>query len=156
MSAGGGVRVRVKIDIDDVIDKLDDVRDRMEDFRPLFLYAKERLQLANAENFTANGLPSGGWRPLSPRTHAWKVVHYPGAPAMINTGTLFRSLVDLNSSGANVIEKQRATYGTDVKYAKFHQYGTINMPKRQIVFTPAGFERDLAEKCKKYIVHGAI
>jgi phage gpG-like protein len=54
----------------------------------------------------------------------------------------------------NKIEKLSATFGTDVEYAKFHQYGTTKMPARKIVFEPAGFKRELNEKMVDYVVNG--
>jgi hypothetical protein len=54
----------------------------------------------------------------------------------------------------NVIEEDTATFGTNVEYAKFHQYGTTKMAKRKIVFTPREFPRELGINMAKYIVLG--
>jgi phage gpG-like protein len=60
----------------------------------------------------------------------------------------------MNDSSVNVIEKDTATFGTNVEYAKFHQYGTTKMAKRKIVFTPREFPRELGINMVKYMVLG--
>jgi phage gpG-like protein len=60
----------------------------------------------------------------------------------------------MNDSAVNVISKDTATFGTNVEYAKFHQYGTTKMPARKIVFTPREFPRELGINMVKYITMG--
>jgi phage gpG-like protein len=70
---------------------------------------------------------------------------------MQQTGKLFRDLTSLNGA-PNEINPTNATFGTKIEYAKFHQYGTTRMAKRQIVFEPPMFARELADKAAKHIV----
>jgi phage gpG-like protein len=71
---------------------------------------------------------------------------------MVQNGKLMKSLMNLNDRSANSISDMNAEFGTSVEYAKFHQYGTSKMPKRQVVYVPVEFSHDLASKMAKYIV----
>jgi phage gpG-like protein len=151
----GRITIDVEVEADDVLDLLDKMDDRIGDMRPVFRWTKGYLETANAANFAANGLPTGQpWKPLDAQYGAWKARNYPGTGMLRQTGRLFRSLTSLSDSSANIISKDTATFGTSVEYAKFHQYGTTKMPKRQIVFTPREFPKELGVTMAKYIVLG--
>ena len=124
------------------------------DFRIVFEWARRELAKANAANFTASGLPVGGWSPLKPKYASWKARNFPGAPIMVQGGALRRDLSTLRGP-ANDIRKTSAKFGTSIEYAKFHQYGTTRMAKRQIVFEPPLFSKQLAQKAKRHIVDAA-
>lgn len=139
------IRVDIDCDADDAIKSLTAMEARAKAFQPVFEYARLQLQKANAENFALGGLPSGSkWKPRS-QEYPW--------PLMQRTGKLLASLISLFGD-PNKIEATEAHFGTKVEYAKFHQYGTTKMPKRQIVFEPRGFASDLAEKAAKYVAEG--
>ena len=148
------ITIEVDIDADAVLDRLEKMKERSKKMKPVFYWAKRELELKYAANFALNGLPSGGWSPLSPRYASWKATHVPGAPPMIRSGKLFRSVTELEDSRVNVISDSGAEFGTSVEYAKFHQYGTSKMAKRKVIFTPVGFTHDLAGVIAKYIIHG--
>lgn len=131
--------------------KMDLMFIRSKSFEPIFIKAKKQLELANAANFTAQGLPVGGWAPLDPQYAAWKAIRFPGRPIMVGNGKLFRSVTNM-TSGISSIAPTKAEFGTNVEYAKFHQYGTRKMPKRKIIFEPAGFARSVGEDAGKWIV----
>lgn len=140
------MRVEVDIDCDaeKAIFRLEKMALRTQNFRPLFWYARAELAKANAANFTAHGLPSGGrWEPRS-KPYPW--------PIMRRTGSLMSSLTSLFGA-PNEVNNTSATFGTNVEYAKFHQYGTTKMPARKIVFEPRGFARDLASKAAAYVAN---
>jgi phage gpG-like protein len=145
------IRIDIDCDADDAIRYLDGMVARSQDFTVVLQWAKRYLARANAENFTSGGLPVGGWSPLKPKYSAWKAVRFPGMPLMQQTGRLFRDLSSLNGS-PNEINPTNATFGTRIEYAKFHQYGTTRMAKRQIVFEPPMFARELADKAAKHVV----
>lgn len=147
------VSIRVTVRASRAIRYLRDMERRAKDFKPVFRWAKRELQKANRDNFTKNGLPVGGWAPLNSEYSAWKQTEFPGRPIMQATGRLRDSLTRLDGP-ANQIRLTTAQFGTDVEYARFHQYGTTRMPKRQIVFEPMGFARTLAEHTGKHIVYG--
>lgn len=148
------VRVDVECRIEKVQNLVADIQDRCTDARPVFRWAHQELKKTFSDNFTTQGLPVGGWAPLSAEYASWKATRFPGAPPMVQTGRLFRSIADLSDPQVNEINKLSATFGTGVPYAKFHQYGTEKMPKREIVFIHQKFANDFAEKLANYIVEG--
>jgi len=131
------------------------MKTRAQNFAPVFLQAQKELEAANAANFASAGGASGGWNPLDPGYAAWKATRYPGAPIMVQTGRLFRSLVNL-SGPPSFIRGTEAQFGTSVRYAKFHEYGTRHMPRREIVFQPPLFARRLAKKAAEYMADGIL
>lgn len=149
--------IDIDIDVSEVKKKLDSMEDRSKDLRPVWRYAKKELEVAFSANFLSGGnLVPGGWAPLDRGYAAWKSVNHPGARKLVIDGTLFRSVADLDDPAVNKIEKRSAQFGTNVEYAKFHQYGTSKMPARQIIFEPIGFRRDISEKIENYVANGVI
>ena len=140
-------------DLDDIQNHVDDMRERVDDVRPVFREMREELQDQWKRNFLTNGSLVGGWAPLDKEYGSWKSVHFPGAPPMIRTGELFRSLTDLRGK-PNEINKTSARFGTNVEYFKFHQYGTSKMPERRLIFEPMQFESTWTAKMIDYIVDG--
>jgi phage gpG-like protein len=123
---------------------------RSKTFEPIFVKAKKQIELSNAANFAANGLPAGGWAPLDPQYAAFKAAKFPGRGTLIGNGRLFRSVTTM-TSGISSISPTKAEFGTNVEYAKFHQYGTRKMPKRKIIFEPQGFAKSTANDAVKWI-----
>lgn len=148
------MRMTVKCDTRRAMARLDNMEEAAKDFRVVFQWARTELAKANAANFSASGLPVGGWSPLKPRYASWKSRNFPGAPIMVQDGSLRRDLSTLRGP-ANDIRRTSAKFGTSIEYAKFHQYGTTRMPKRQIVFEPPLFAKQLADKAKQHIVDAA-
>jgi len=140
------VRVEIDCDAGKALARLEAMQNRSKNFMPVFSEARRMLERANSENFTTGGLPVGGWKPRRD-FYAW--------PLMIRTGKLFSSLASLRGA-PNVITPSWAQFGTNVEYAKFHQYGTTKMPARKIVFDPPGFSREISEKAAKYVVRGRM
>ena len=147
--------VRIKVDADSAIRRMRKMAERSLDFKIVFQWAKRELQRANSLNFKSGGLPVGEWDALSPQYAAWKSVNFPGKPIMQRTGRLMDSLVRLDGP-VNRIGRLTAQFGTEVEYAKFHQYGTTKMPKRQIVYEPPLFARNLATHVGRYVVEGEL
>ena len=147
-------RVDIEVRIEKIQNLVADIEDRITDAKPVFRWAHQVLKKSFAENFASNGLPVGGWSPLDAEYAGWKARHLPGAPTLIRSGELFRSLSELSDPSVNEINKLSATFGTGLPYAKFHQYGTNKMPKRQILFIPQSFVSEFAEKLANYIVEG--
>jgi phage gpG-like protein len=146
----GTLEIRVDIDIQRAMRRLAMIDVRAKNLTPVFLYAQQRLRLANAENFAVGGLPAadGPWKP---RKDGNSYAH----PLMIRSGKLMNSLTSLFGP-PNLITPTKAVFGTNVEYAKFHQYGTTKMPARKVVFEPRGFGRDLAQRTANYIANGTI
>ena len=128
--------------------------DRAEDFRPVLRWARQELEEANRANFTSQGSTSGKpWLPLDDEYGRWKLANYGPLPILIVSGSLKESLVRLRGR-PNEIGKKSAVFGTNIPYAKFHQYGKSKMPQRKIVFVPTMFAKGLASQIAEYIVHG--
>jgi phage gpG-like protein len=147
------VIVEVDINIKNAKEMMDRISKNARDMRPVWKYAKRELEVAFTTNFLSGGsLVPGGWAPLDRGYAAWKAVHFPGARKLVIDGRLFKSVADLDSPAVNKITPLSAEFGTDVEYAKFHQYGTTKMPARKIIFEPKGFARDIARKAKEHIL----
>jgi phage gpG-like protein len=148
------VQIKPTFDVDDLVDSVEDMRKRARDFLPVFKKIQAELEEVWANNFMTNGLPSGGWAPLDPGYAAWKSVHFPGMPPMIRSGKLFSSLGNLRGA-PNVIRNRSASFGTPVKYAEFHQYGTTRMPMRRVVFEPLGSSKVWAGWAADHMANGS-
>jgi phage gpG-like protein len=153
MSKSFRVILRIDLDFENVKDSLEDIRRRSKDFRPVFKDIQKDLEELWSNNFLEMGLPSGGWKPLDAEYGSWKSRNVPGAPIMQRSGTLFRSLATLRGN-PNQIRLKSATFGTDVKYADFHQTGTKNMPARPVVFVPEKYERKWSRMAADYMANG--
>lgn len=147
--------IKTTHDIDQVNNYVDEMRDRVEDFKPVFEEMKDYLSNAWQRNFETNGSSVGGWAPLDPEYGSWKSVHFPGAPPMIRSGELFRSLGSLRGR-ENEINERSAQFGTNIEYAKFHQYGTSKMPKREIIFEPDDFARKWGNALATYVIDNRV
>lgn len=142
-------------------DRLQNMKDRAQDFGPVLRWAGKTLERAYSKNFTTMGtmsaraMLSGAWPPLEPEYAAWKATRYPGAPTLVQTGELFRSVANMTSSPSNTMTDMEATFVVDSPIARFHQYGTEDMPARKIVFVPRDFDRDINKQTVKYIMQGS-
>jgi len=136
---------------DEVRDYMDAIERRSKNLKPVFHWTKRELEKANSKNFLSNGLPVGGWKPLSAAYGAWKTSRFPGQPTMIRSGKLFRSLANINSNDTE-INDTNASFSNSIEYAKFHQYGTNKMPARKIIYEPAGFARKFGQKVVEHVL----
>lgn len=139
---------------EETIIRLNGMAARMNNVAPVLEWAKKSLTATFRSNFASNGLLVGGWSPLEPEYFAWKAVRFPGAPTLVRTGQLFRSIGAQNASSS--ASKDEVVVGTNLKYAKFHQYGTSKMPKRQIIFEPRGFTNQFARIVSNWVANGVV
>jgi phage gpG-like protein len=155
------VDIHVNVRSDEAQDRLEGMLDRTKNMKPVLKWGVEKLERAFSENFTMMGLLSakamlkGAWEPLDPVYGAWKATRFPGAPPLVQTGGLFRSIANISSSPGSRLDDQSAVLSVDSKIAKFHQYGTENMPARPIVFIPRDFDREIGKKAGQYIKQGS-
>lgn len=119
---------------DDVIELLQTMRRRAKDFRPVFDEFGDYYAAWHFRRFAQSGSSpgTGRWAPLDPKYKARKVARWGSRPILVRTGRLFHSL-NHRPFAVESIGKRRAEFGTDVKYAKYHQTGTRFMPKRRII-----------------------
>lgn len=129
---------------------------RSKNFAPLFVKAKAEISAMNTANFALGGLPSGGWAPLDAGYGAWKATRFPGMPPMVKTGKLLASMTGNSPDSLFSVTPTSMSIGTKVEYAKFHQYGTTKMPKRKLVFEPAGFAEKYANDAADWVVDGQV
>ena len=153
------VVTRISIDSDEAKERLDDLGDRTRDMGPVLRWAKSKLEEATKENFLSQGSMSaramlgGAWPPLSPEYGAWKATHW-STPMLIRTGGLFFDATNLDVAAGSSSD-QSITLFVNNRIAKFHQYGTENMPARPVLFTPRDFDRDVGKAARKYIAEGS-
>jgi phage gpG-like protein len=131
-------------------DRIDDMQRRMKSFRPIFNDIRSDLEKEWSNNFKTEGGNYGGWKPLSPKYAAWRGS---AGPILIRSGQLFNSVRSLHGA-PNDIKDDEAYFGTNVEYAKFHQYGTTKMPKRPIIFEPSNVANKWGKWAVKYIADG--
>lgn len=142
------VRVHVEWETSDASRMIEGIALRSLTFEKPFIQARERLAAAWSSNATSGGSLVGGWRNEKPGP--WSADG--GLPRLRRTGALEESLANLRGKPNN-IGTHRATFGTNVRHAKFHQYGTENMPSREIVFQPPYFAKALAGDVADYLVN---
>ena len=140
-------------DDQDMQGQLKDMGDRAGDLKPVFRDMQRYFERHWSENFLSNGLAVGGWAPLDAEYAAWKAANVPDAQPMIRSGSLFNSVRNLRGV-PNEIRDKSANFGTNIKYAKFHQYGTTKMPKREFIYEPSDFRKEWGEKIADYIADG--
>lgn len=152
--AAGDFKLKIDVDYHDdgEIKMVDGMLHRLNDYRPVFDDIRADIEETWAKNYTSEGLLVGGWKPLSPSYAAWKSIHFPGAPIMVQTGRLFASVSDLRGA-PNEINKKSATFGTDVPYAEFHQYGR-GTALREIVFDMETHHEKWGQRIAKYVEEG--
>lgn len=147
-------RIRITVDFDDdsYKDTLDGMQKRARNFKPVMEDIRDELRLTWTKNFTANGLAVGGWKPLDAEYGAWKAVHFPGAPPLIQTGHLFQAIASLRGNMVEINRDGARFNLPDVRHAKFHQYGTTKMPKRELMFEPRGRQRPWTKMMKEHVL----
>ena len=164
MGKGYSIDVIVtKVDAEDAIERLQDIKDRTKNVRPVLKKMAEKLERTWGENFTTMGALSakamlkGAWAPLSPSYYAWKKVRYPmtADQILVQTGKLLSMVTNASSMPGSNIEDQSMELVVPGQIARWHQFGTRNMPARPIVFVPRNFDRDIAEDLAKYIVEAS-
>ena len=144
------IEITVRLENPQGFDRIDDMQRRMKSFRPIMNDIRQDLEEAWAHNFTEQGARYGGWKPLDPKYAAWR-----GSPEpiLIRTGRLFNSVRNLYGA-PNDIKDHEAFFGTNVPYAKFHQYGTTKMAKREFIFEPHHAAEKWGNWAVKYVADG--
>lgn len=119
--------------IDELIVKIDGLATRAMNPTPVFEKIGKYLAITNLEAFTTNGASNGSaWKPLSPNYKQWKVRHGMPFGILVRTGALRASYTG-RPMGVEIYGKQEARYGSNIRYAHFHQLGTRKMPARKVM-----------------------
>jgi phage gpG-like protein len=127
---------------------LDQLGERGGDIRPIAHQVEAVVHRSNERRFDTRGL--GSWPADSPDTEAEKS----GGSVLVDSGALKRSLT---SSGGGAVSKEHPTalsFGTSVPYARFHQYGTRNMPKRKLIDLTASDRKKITDLISRYVAKG--
>lgn len=125
----------------------------LKDFAPFLRSEAGQLRLAVKGRFDTQGGDVGGWKPLSSKYAAWKAKRYPGQPILVATGELRQSLVNEGGFGAiEVVSAFELRFGTEVKHAKYHQFGTGKMPARRILAMDEAARQGMAERLRSYMI----
>lgn len=147
-----GVTVEYHIDTSDALRLLDEIKTKMKSYAVPLTEGATFLQRQFGFNFDSQGSQVGGWPVLSPVTAAYRIKHgLPGpGPMLVETGALKAALFGMRPR----IGFRTAEMSVTGKVAKFHQYGTVHMPAREIMFVPKGFAGLMARKTLGHILPG--
>lgn len=152
-------RKSIKVDTRELSAYARRVKVREKNFRPVWQDVFDDLADAHMRNFQTDGAAVGGWAPVTGRYFNEKFKQGYGGRTMIRTGSLRDALSSFRGAGSERAQRlTSASWGIDtsdaspISYAKFHQTGTRNLHERQIVFTPRGFGKRVAEMIGEHIV----
>jgi phage gpG-like protein len=127
---------------------------RIDDLTPAWQRMIPALQ-----DYIARRIASGGtlhnlppFAPLSPRYARYKAKRYPGAPILVRTGRLFRSLTTNTDDTIADIQPDHLTFGTRVPYALYHQLGTRKMPARPPIKLSKPIQTQLLTILRNYLI----
>jgi len=128
--------------------------DGVADYRPIWPVIEDDFYAQTKGQFASQGAEGGAkWAPLKPEYAGWKAVHFPGAPILVRTGDLERSLTSPNDANAVRMEARKTlTLGTRVPYAGYHQRGTSKMPARKEIQLTEAFKRNVMAHIHGYLV----
>lgn len=137
--------------IKNVKGKIKVIENRTNNPEQCFIYIGSYLSAYNRKQFATNGAYGGKvWAPLKPDYFQWKLRNGIGHATLVRTGKM---KVSYTSRPMKVerIGKTVAVYGTDVKYAHFHQSGTRKMPARIVMQANAKVRKDIKQIIADYI-----
>ncbi len=113
--------------------------------------------LVNIQFDSQGGYGSGGWQPLADSTVKSKAARGLDPRIMHATLRLRRSLVDQGGADQLLeVTPSSLAYGTTVEYAKFHQQGGGNLPRRRLVEPPEGDRRQAVRTLQRFFVTGEV
>lgn len=133
-----------------------DMQSRTEDLSPVFEVGDEAFRTEMDEQFKTEGryLAGGQWAPLSPEYAKRK----PAPPApfgiLYRSGDLWRSLTAEGGDHIKIVERDAGTYGSSVKYGKYHQKGGGRLPQRKIIVVRKRLQAFMARATLNYILRG--
>lgn len=137
--------IKIKVSTQSVIANFQKTLDLTQNFVPLFNVILGdgpssqpwTIRGGTARLFASKTGPDGeAWQDLNQDYQKQKAKKHPGAPMLVATGELFRSVTGKESKGSVVVrEPRRMVFGTSIEYAKYHMSGTANMPARRFLGT---------------------
>lgn len=137
--------------INNVKGKIKIIAKRAANPEPCFVIIGSYLSAYNRKQFASNGAYGGKvWKPLKPDYFQWKMRNAVGKTTLVRTGKLKASYTS-RPMKIERIGKTVARYGTDVKYAHFHQTGTRHMPSRVVMQVNKKVRTDIRNIIADYI-----
>lgn len=133
------------------------IPDAAKDLTPVWPDVVKVLQEEEAAAFASEGATTrrGKWKSLSPAYAARKAKKTPGKTILMATGRLQASVTAKTEDSVIEETPTSLTFGTTVKYAKFHQRGTRRMPQREFLsLTDRGINR-ITRRIRKHLVANA-
>ena len=97
------------------------------------------------------------WKPLTLKYAIWKKRKVGNKTILRFSDKMFNAVTGTDKSTSYyVINPKKLEFGIrNIPYAKFHQYGTVHMPKREFLFIdnkiPFKALLFLRDECKKYV-----
>jgi phage gpG-like protein len=128
------------------------VGERASDVRPIRPLLDPKFRRDEETRFALDG---PGWKTLNETTVALKVAAGMDSRILRRTGELERALTKPGEGVEVGLTSSRTelAFGTDVSYARFHQYGQ-GVPKRELIdLRPATIE-SMAVTVQEYVVDG--
>ncbi len=156
---GGQLKVRLSApqSPDDYVKDLEGIVARSTDLSPAFTAVARYLMGSVARNFAAEGRPKS-WAALAPITIADRQRKgYPAGPILVRSGRLKDSLTKPGAPGQVLrIGPRSIRYGSSVKYYRYHQYGTRNMPARKMMLLQRQDGSQISRIINTYIRTGEV
>ena len=127
------------------------LRTRLNNPKPAFKQIGSYISMYNKKVFATNGAFGGKpWKPLKPDYMQWKVRSGYPKNILVRTGKLRRSYTS-RPMNIEVYLKNKARYGTKIKYAGYHQSGTSNMPARPVLRDNKKMKEDIGKIVLNYL-----
>lgn len=126
--------------------------DAVADLGPAFQVIGQNVLAGVREQFATEGARGSGhkWTQLSPGYRAWKDVHYPGRPMLVQGGGMKGAMLNPLSIRAGAMG---LTYEPPSDLAAIHQGGEGTMPQRRMVELTAGDRRGWERTILTWIRH---
>lgn len=137
---------------DEVVLKMQQMARRVQYPRPAWERVADAFGRFMKRQFETGGASAGkAWAPLDPAYMRWKVDRGFAPDILVRTGRLKRSLTE-RPFGVETFTRDGVTLGTDVEYAKFHQFGTDTIPARPMLRTNEDFEDEINDILARYVL----
>lgn len=132
--------------------------EHMDDARPVFRDLMKTFRGRAKKQFSSQGSSgSGGWKPLKASTIAAKKRAGLDKKILHATHKLRTSMIAQSSTmGIRIILPGSMGYGSSLKYAPHHQYGTKFMPRRRVLEFRESERRADLKTIQRFIVTGRV
>lgn len=128
-----GRLISTRADLEPVNALARDLVEKGTNLEPLLLRVADAIHASNREQFDTQG--EGRWPKAAASTLAAKRRKNQPETLLVRTGALRRSLTEANAPGSVLTTRRNGelVVGTSIEYAKNHQLGLGNVPRRVVV-----------------------